>query len=279
LEIQAFYEQNHYEFDNTVDNLIGHANGFQLTVNGRPMETRVMGNFSQNPVQHTLSDYIRVAQKYGICPEALWPSEFDQPGQGGARHILYIFMTRIIAAKEYALANPASRKDLYDLCPECRLIAPSLTRSQWAEVFNVVKAVDLNKDDFKVLKKMNELACPAEKRIKVPYGMSASGRTNDDLIRHMSQPLAIGVVSYSWRKIEPSITDGLDGHQVIVYGTVATRDLKGKPVCYYVIKSSNGPNACKAGENMRTNGVRCLDDGSYLVPGEDFLRDRDALEW
>ncbi len=245
LEIQAFSElEPKYKKDkNTIDEFLS----------------------PKNTLTENLNSYYLIATKKGICPESAFPSEFRGNGTMTVKNV-YLAMAKHFKEKKESTEAGVS---LIGLCPECSIVAPDLTATQWQQIEQVLTGVnDLNKNDFEVLRKINEIACPPEKRIKYPVTMGIDSSAFVDLNAKLKNPGAITTVSLAAHYLNPKIQPGpnddkdkYDAHLAIIYGTVP-RLVNGKGVCFYAMKNSWGPSACKE----RLPDLMCdKENGTYYV--------------
>ena len=116
--------------------------------------------------QPEMSELIRLAQEKGLCSENAFPSEYvGDHGQG----IYSIYrQAQENLRKVQSRAQTDAGIGLEGLCPECTKLAPVLTSQQWRQIKNLIEHTDLQNNELDVLQKINDLACPAEKRIKLP---------------------------------------------------------------------------------------------------------------
>jgi len=259
LEVQAFTEEKSHLDPNTIRKLLGAF----LDENSQVTET--------NRVDHNADDFVSLVEERGICPESRFPSEF--PTHGGLRDV-YLGVERRL--RDYQPA-PGAAARIDDVCPECRWIAPSLTDAEWSDVLRFVAALpERAQNTFEIIAKINELACPAPSRIHLPEDHHLCCDDFAALAQHLAEKGSLAVASFHAHELSPrTIPESRDLHAAVVYGArviknVDTKNVDGKDAeprngdeaCYYTIKNSWGPAACRT---LAPDVLCDPDTGAFLV--------------
>ncbi len=250
LEVQAFTEEKSHLDPNTIRKLLGAF----LDENSQVTET--------NHVDHNADDFVSLVEERGICPESRFPSEF--PTHGGLRDV-YLGVERRM--RDYQPAPGAAAK-IDDVCPECRWIAPTVTDAEWSEVLRFVAAMpERAQNTFEIIAKINGLACPATSRIHLPDDHNLCCDDFAAMEQHLSEKGSIAVASFHAHELSPrTIPESRDLHAAVVYGAriITEGDAKvgDAGACYYTIKNSWGPAACRT---LAPDVLCDPDTGAFLV--------------
>ncbi len=265
LEVQAFSEEKSHLDPNTIRKLLGAF----LDENSQVTET--------NRVDHNADDFVSLVEERGICPESRFPSEF--PTHGGLRDV-YLGVERRL--REYQPV-PGAEVKIDDVCPECRWIAPTLTDAEWSDVLRFVAAMPARaQNTFEIMRKINELACPAPTRIHLPEDHHLCCDDYAALEQHLAEKGSVAVASFHAHELSPrTIPESRDLHAAVVYGARVIRDLDARDLdaknvdaknvaamnndaeaCYYTIKNSWGPAACRT---LAPDVLCDPDTGAFLV--------------
>lgn len=259
LDIQAFAGHNRDPHKNTITNYLGLVD---------PKKGIYVGNSAKlNP-----EEYLDIAMKKGICPEGAMPSEFGADGLDLRK--VYLALQQHLKERK---ANTQAGVALDGWCKECHEIAPSLAESQWNAISDLLATTDLDTQDFQVLKKIDDIACPDNKRVKLPSTFKKMNHSTFELMNaHLATQDAIAIMGIHATPLLPpgaSIDDREgDGHEVVVYGTTTFPD---SPTCYYALKVSWGPGACV----QKLPDVRCSIDGSFLVSASLLKTMQMDIQW
>jgi hypothetical protein len=259
LEIQAFAEENRDKNKNTISQFLRHFDD--------------KGHLSSTDLMHSLTDFVRIAKLKGVCAENSMPSEFLTKDGGGLRALYGKLKDRFAQYKQSTQAGVS----LIGLCPECNAIAPGLTENQWNQIKQVLDSVkDLSKSDFQILKKIDDIACPTEKRIKLPADFMVEQGGEYELQRQLAKPGKIAVLKVDAHALAPdNVPADDDTHMLIAYSTEIRR-VEGKQICYYAIKNSWGPDACK----NRLPDIQCdPKNGTFFVSDELLRKITRVIQW
>jgi hypothetical protein len=263
LEVQAFTEEKSHLDPNTIRKLLGAF----LDENSQVTET--------NRVDHNADDFVSLVEERGICPESRFPSEFAT--HGGLRDV-YLGVERRL--RDYQPA-PAAEAKIDDVCPECRWIAPTLTDAEWSEVLRFVAVLpERAQNTFEIIAKINELACPAPTRIHLPEDHHLCCDDFAALEQHLEEKGSLAVASFHAHELSPrTIPESRDLHAAVVYGARVIKSSKNSDTknpdakdadagdgdneaCYYTIKNSWGPAACRT---LAPDVLCDPDTGAFLV--------------
>lgn len=286
LELQAFKKTPKPKNKNTVRYFLGES-------------------INSDSVDNDPRKLVEIAQTVGVCPESLFPSDFRNNPHATLRKVYEQVQMHMRTMKK-----SEAGVSLTGFCAECSAVAPSLSNQQWKDIEKeIAKVKDLDTDDFAVLDKINSIACPPEKRIKLPKNIvDAKGNVIDDFSMkdHFSQEEAIQrltkldsiiVLEAHAHELDPNnirasdCTEaeldadrnrptkqkkcGNDNHSMVLFGTIV-RNVAGKTTCLYAVKNSWGPTTCVT----RAPDIFCdRDKGTYLLSKRMLEKIRMSYRW
>ena len=231
LQVQSFQEPTRTG-PNTISNFIG-------TKDGDLAHTSTIGRL------------VYYAKTKGVCPESLFPSEFMPDPKNGLRRVYEAAERHILSAS----ASTEAGVPIEGLCPECMQIGPALTTTQWRQIKDAIgNATPSN--DFEVIKKINQISCPPEKRIKLPanFDLMKTDKSQDlDGIRSNLNKGRIGQIDINTTPLFRLMFPGKEFPPVSMHAALLTEAGPVKMMvkisdgsqttikkCFYAIKSSWG---------------------------------------
>ncbi|MEQ1500552.1 MAG: hypothetical protein ABL917_04260 [Parcubacteria group bacterium] len=220
----------------------------------------------------------------GFCPEKKFPSEFKANPKinlGNYRNHYESFSGKI---------NTEANISLPGVCKECEEMAPTLSKANMELIIKAAKKPGIDKPDFEALKKMNELACPPEVRVKFPKNWKFEvppGNVDINHVRNLLAEKEVFNVAIDVRVLKGKASElsRLDNkvvpHEVLVAGATVIDNR-----CFYVIKNSYGLNCAvgfdsKTGTNSYDTSERMCDpkSGAILISEELLLKSAGDLNY
>lgn len=272
LQVQGFQEQSRTG-PNTISNFLGPVDG---------------------PMAHesTIGRLVYYAKTIGMCPESLFPSEFMPDPRNGLRRVYEAAEQHILTARSRTEAGVP----IDGLCPECMQIGPSLTTAQWQQIKDAI-GTSSPSNDFEVIKKINQIACPPEKRIKLPASfdlMKVDHAVNMDGIRTELNNGRVGLIELNAAPLFKLMFPDREFPSMAMHSALITEggpvtmrvqmsdgSLKPMQKCFYAIKSSWGGECVEPRYNTWSEiPFHCdRDTGKILVSEKMLVRMTSIIAW
>jgi hypothetical protein len=223
-----------------------------------PGPLTIAGLLNQSFSSDGEKEYInKYAHEIGFCPETDFPSEFiNHSGLGNLKN-------HYDDANAFLTEGQAS---VQGNCPSCVEMAPTLSRNDWDLVSKIAMEKRSPTGAFEALDKMNQLACPSHKRVKLPmeykfedmsdFSFKESTPFNNKGMNPFFQVLLSGdpVVIPVWAdKLSPGDERyPHSSHSALVIGAYLQ-----KGECYYIIKNSWGMDCTRLKKEALTEDFKC----------------------